>query len=215
MEQLSDGAGSILWIGAGVLLLGGALLILLRSRANTGDRPAAPAQPSARVVLSADSLAKVRRILAAGNKIQAIKEVRDQTGLGLKEAKDYVDALERAPHTHVPIKPDAPPSATADIDADPEVIAQLSRGNKIAAIQRVRELSGLGLRDAKDLVDALERTFQANGRPAATHIAATDATADPEVRALVAQGNKIQAIKRVRELTGLGLKEAKDLVDGM
>lgn len=34
-----------------------------------------------------------------------------------------------------------------------------------------------------------------------------------EIRALIRAGRKIEAIKRVRELTGLGLKEAKDLVD--
>ena len=35
----------------------------------------------------------------------------------------------------------------------------------------------------------------------------------PEIRAALAGGNKIEAIKRVRERTGLGLKEAKDLVE--
>ncbi|PXX59871.1 ribosomal L7/L12-like protein [Nocardia tenerifensis] len=35
-----------------------------------------------------------------------------------------------------------------------------------------------------------------------------------EVDALLAQGKKIQAIKRYRELTGSGLKEAKDAVEG-
>ena len=36
-----------------------------------------------------------------------------------------------------------------------------------------------------------------------------------EVRALKGQGNAIMAIKRVREVTGWGLKEAKDYVDGL
>lgn len=36
-----------------------------------------------------------------------------------------------------------------------------------------------------------------------------------EVQALVSQGKKIEAIKRTREATGLGLKEAKDYVDGL
>ncbi len=34
-----------------------------------------------------------------------------------------------------------------------------------------------------------------------------------EIRALAAAGKKIEAIKRLRDLTGMGLKEAKDLVD--
>jgi len=37
--------------------------------------------------------------------------------------------------------------------------------------------------------------------------------ASSEVRAALAGGNKIEAIKLVRERTGLGLKEAKDLVE--
>jgi ribosomal protein L7/L12 len=36
---------------------------------------------------------------------------------------------------------------------------------------------------------------------------------DPAVRAALAEGNKILAIKLVRERTGLGLKESKDLVE--
>ncbi len=38
---------------------------------------------------------------------------------------------------------------------------------------------------------------------------------DSEIRRLVAAGKSVDAIKLVRERTGLGLKEAKDLVDGL
>lgn len=37
----------------------------------------------------------------------------------------------------------------------------------------------------------------------------------PEVRALAASGAKIDAIKLYRQITGAGLKEAKDAVDAM
>jgi large subunit ribosomal protein L7/L12 len=37
----------------------------------------------------------------------------------------------------------------------------------------------------------------------------------PEVVALAQGGKKIEAIKRYRELTGVGLREAKDVVDGI
>lgn len=39
------------------------------------------------------------------------------------------------------------------------------------------------------------------------------ALADSEVRAALARGNKIEAIRLVRERTGLGLKESKELVE--
>ena len=35
----------------------------------------------------------IRELLKAGQKIQAIKLYREQTGIGLKEAKDYVEGL--------------------------------------------------------------------------------------------------------------------------
>lgn len=37
--------------------------------------------------------AEVRKLMAAGEKLEAIKLVRQRTGLGLKEAKDYVERL--------------------------------------------------------------------------------------------------------------------------
>ena len=40
-----------------------------------------------------------------------------------------------------------------------------------------------------------------------------DPAADPEIQDLLAKGNEIQAIKRYRELTGLGLKEAKEAIE--
>ncbi|MFF2158032.1 ribosomal protein L7/L12 [Paenibacillus chitinolyticus] len=38
---------------------------------------------------------RVHHLLAQGDKIKAIKLVREKSGMGLKEAKDYVDNLER------------------------------------------------------------------------------------------------------------------------
>jgi hypothetical protein len=41
-----------------------------------------------------DVAAEVAQLLAAGKKIEAIKNVRQHTGAGLREAKEYVDAIE-------------------------------------------------------------------------------------------------------------------------
>jgi hypothetical protein len=45
--------------------------------------------------ISDDDLRRIRDAVFAGRKIQAIKHYRDCTGIGLKEAKDFVDAVER------------------------------------------------------------------------------------------------------------------------
>jgi ribosomal protein L7/L12 len=45
--------------------------------------------------------------------------------------------------------------------------------------------------------------------------AATGPADDPQIRGAIASGDLIVAIKRYRELTGSGLKEAKDAVEAM
>ena len=94
-----------------------------------------------------------------------------------------------------------------------EVAALLARGNKIEAIKRVRALTGLGLKEAKDYVESIPAGPPLPPLPSAelTQPAASDTLA--EVQSLAARGQKLEAIKRYRELTGVGLKEAKDYVD--
>lgn len=89
---------------------------------------------------------------------------------------------------------------------------------KIAAI--VEEIKALSLLEVKDLTDALKETFGveaiAMGGPAAGGAAAPAEEAKTEFDVVLTNcgANKIAVIKVVRELTGLGLKEAKALVDG-
>ncbi|MHC9294100.1 ribosomal protein L7/L12 [Mycobacterium sp. LTG2003] len=66
-------------------------------------------------------------------------------------------------------------------------------------------------------VAALERAVLAAGHPVTpTPVGrSTEAVASHMVRQLALQGNKIAAIKLLRDETGLGLKEAKDVVDGL
>ena len=87
----------------------------------------------------------------------------------------------------------------------------------------VDTIGSLSLLEASELVKALEDKFGVSAAAAAVApAAAAGAAAAPAVEEkdtfdviLTAAGaNKINVIKVVRELTGLGLKEAKDLVDG-
>jgi len=90
-----------------------------------------------------------------------------------------------------------------------EINRALAAGNKIDAIKRYREATGLGLKDAKDAIEAI-----AAGRISA-HVVAHMPVSEPTVTTLLLAGNKIEAIKRYREATGLGLKEAKEAVDAL
>jgi len=86
----------------------------------------------------------------------------------------------------------------------------------------VEQIKGLTLMEASELVKTLEETFGVSAAAAAPVAVAGGGAAAPVVEekdtfdvVLMAAGpNKINVIKVVRELTGLGLKEAKDLVDG-
>jgi large subunit ribosomal protein L7/L12 len=85
------------------------------------------------------------------------------------------------------------------------------------------QIVGLSLLEAAQLVKELEETLGVSAAAAApVAVAGAAAAAAPAVEAqteftviLTAAGaNKINVIKAVREVTSLGLKEAKDLVDG-
>jgi ribosomal protein L7/L12 len=88
------------------------------------------------------------------------------------------------------------------------VLAALQQGNSIEAIKLLREATGLGLKDAKDVIDHHRR---GSSRPRAT--VASMLTLPFVVSSALRQGNKIEAIRLLREKAGLGLKEAKDAVE--
>jgi large subunit ribosomal protein L7/L12 len=78
-------------------------------------------------------------------------------------------------------------------------------------------LDSMTVMELNDLVKAIEEKFgvsaAAMAAPAAGGAAAEEKT-DFNVVLTDAGANKVSVIKAVREITGLGLKEAKDLVDG-
>jgi len=92
----------------------------------------------------------------------------------------------------------------------------------------VEEIKELSLLEASDLVKRLEETLgvkaaaaagvmiagAAAGAPAGAAAAPAEEKTEFSVVLRDVGGNKINVIKAVREVTSLGLKEAKDLVDG-
>jgi len=89
----------------------------------------------------------------------------------------------------------------------------------------VKEIEGMTVLELNNLVKALEEKFGVSAAALAMPAAAAGASAAaPGVPAeeekteftvhLLAAGDKIKTIKVVREVTSLGLKEAKDVVDG-
>ncbi len=83
-------------------------------------------------------------------------------------------------------------------------------------------LDGMSVMELNDLVKAIEEKFGVSAAAMAAPAGGGGGAAAPvveektefTVQLLEAGANKVSVIKAVRELTGLGLKEAKDLVDG-
>ncbi len=95
--------------------------------------------------------------------------------------------------------------------------------NKVEGI--LDEIKGLTLLEAADLVKKMEEAFNvsaaaaapvvmAGGPGAGAGAAAPEEKTEFSVVLTDVGANKINVIKAVREVTSLGLKEAKDLVDG-
>ena len=82
----------------------------------------------------------------------------------------------------------------------------------------ISSLKEMSILEIKELVDAMKEEFGVD--PSAVAVAGPAAAAVEEgpskvnVVLTAAGANKIAVIKLVRDLTGLGLKEAKELVDG-
>ena len=86
----------------------------------------------------------------------------------------------------------------------------------------ITALDGMSVMELNDLVKAIEEKFGVSAAAVAVSGGAGGGAAAPAAEEKTefnvvltgAGANKVGVIKAVRELTGLGLKEAKDLVDG-
>lgn len=107
-----------LWV---MYFMGGCVVLsLLSLRRGPGSadvaRTASPARP-----VAADVETKARELLARDQTIAAVRVVRQATGMGLKEAKDWVEALPHRPPSA------APPALTPAGTGASERLAELKR----------------------------------------------------------------------------------------
>ena len=100
------------------------------------------------------SQTKINEILRGNyNKLEKIKQIRILTNMSLKQTKELVERSERG------IFPDED-TFTVKIPVNNDLsLEELLNSDisKIEKIKRVRELAGLGLKDAKDLVEKHEK----------------------------------------------------------
>lgn len=119
-------------------------LLLFRRRPGRAA-PQAPVVPP-----SGDLTERLRSLVAQDRKIQAIKELCEQTRMSLLDAKNYVERLP-------PTGPVQPPVQYAGLS--PEAVVRvrelLAAGRYVHAVKAVREDTGWSLKQAKDATDRL------------------------------------------------------------
>lgn len=160
-------AMDLVWIIG--IVVAALLVVAVLSKALRGMRPQVPVAPGsvsapagAPAPLSPETIAEIDRLVAAEQKIRAIKVYRDHTDVSLREAKDRIDrwVVGSAPATTA-----IPPATTAPTDAAglrtalptsvaSEIDRLLAAEQPIAAIKLLREHTGFGLKQSKDAIDA-------------------------------------------------------------
>jgi ribosomal protein L7/L12 len=143
----------------------------------------------------------VIQALKQGQTIEAIKRLRNLTGLGLKEAKEAIDAYQNDDSLAPLVNSDG---------FSPPLFEALQSGNKLEAIRILHAQGSHSLIQAKEFVDAY---FQKNVLDSTGVV--TDHQVPDDLLDALRTGEKLLSIKLLREQTGLGLKEAKDAIEAL
>jgi ribosomal protein L7/L12 len=128
-----------------------------------------------------------------------------------------------SPPVNVPPPPPMsapPPPVAGAAQGQTELVQLLREGRKIMAVKRYRELTGVGLAEAKAAVDQLEQQLGAGDDADLPPVSPEWVSSEREAMAaqvvsLVQRGNKIEAIRLYREAARVSLHEAKEAVDAI
>ena len=116
-------------------------------------KAAAPA-PMARMSVE-EAKPEVMNLLSQDNKLLAIKYIKDNTGLSLKEAKDLVEQYEQSVVIVSPQLANSPVEAYVPDNITEQARSLLLEGRKMEAIKLVKDNSNMGLKECKDFVERL------------------------------------------------------------
>jgi ribosomal protein L7/L12 len=244
----------------GVFIAARFLLVMFASGANRDDEPLDGLNDQAKPKTAGVNWAALTNIDVQqhlpDNKIMAIKAYRELTGVGLKEAKDVIEYYLRTPRgskqrtvegfsadglrdllnegkfedavttyknfagvdyftarnfieqMQRQLKPETWTLPPGHPIFDRDVQQAVSLGQYDEAVKLYKLITKVDEVTARDAVEVLKQRALAADVPPDT-----SGVPDEEVRELLRAGKKIEAVKRVREVTALGLKEALDVVN--
>jgi len=145
------------------------------------------------VTIDASLAGRVSGLYQQGKKVEAVKLLREQTGLSLADAVTIVEKIAKRS------KSGSTSGNTAGVD---KAGVNKAGVDKAAATKAPQE-------------KATVRNDPAPGIDASPSTAPVDLDTELEVRSLIADGDKVEAIKLVRARTGWNNSTAKDYVDGL
>jgi len=110
--------------------------------------------------ISASQEGQIKELVTKGEKIAAVKLYRETTGVGLKEAKDAVEAIMAGTPVTSPT-----PAQVGDLDPflENRIKRLLAERKKIEAVKIYREAYHCGLKDAKDAVGLIQAEMRREG----------------------------------------------------
>ncbi|MGA7306540.1 MAG: hypothetical protein WBW88_16805 [Rhodothermales bacterium] len=100
-----------------------------------------------------ESIDRIAELIRQGKKIEAIKLLRETTGVDLKRAKDEIDRLAAAIESEQTSISSDTADESATVSSEVEELAR--QGRKIEAIKLLRAQKGIGLKEAKERVEAV------------------------------------------------------------
>ncbi len=149
--------------------------------------------------------------LAIGVGVVALLLIANYVAVRRQERRDTIGLMSPPTAYQAPV---TDPAVSEIARTDPEIVRAYQRGNKIEAIKVLRQRTGIGLAEAKQIIEAHEAQYaNMESVPPIQTADLTAVTRDPELIGYMQQGRKIDAIRRYRQLTNVGLKEAKDAVE--
>lgn len=110
------------------------------------------ANPNSFGTLTPQQRLKIEALVRQGKKIEAIKQVRQFTGLGLKECRDFIEDLEQNPNAALLPQP----SSEISPELAKELETLMANNQLINAVQLIRDRTGWGLKEAKEYLDQIQ-----------------------------------------------------------
>lgn len=156
------------------------------------------------------ALKQARQLVREAKPLHATRLLHETSGISLVNANAYVDAFQAAELGKLSL------GEALTVELACEVRELLVGNERLKAVDLLVSRIGASRPEAMRLVELLTSTRDNQGwvarKPLPEPVSAEDLH---RVREAALAGHKIEAIKLYRELTGAGLKEAKDYVESL